>query len=435
MTAKDLPVVPTYVRNVCAVLRQAGAEAYVVGGGIRDALLGRQPKDWDVATDAPPDRVQQLFARTVPTGIRFGTVAVLTLDAEQTWRTVEVTTFRGDGDYGDGRRPDEVRFLGRIEDDLLRRDFTVNAIAYDPGSGVIVDPYGGRADLVLRRLRAVGNADTRFQEDGLRVMRGIRLATELEFHIEGETGSAMRRNRAVLGHVSRERIGEEWCRILLSAHPGRGLALLAKYEMLPWVLPSAEDAGANFCDEALEAVSAALDRTKLPDPVLRTAIVCYGLGRTKHHRRWLTHLVYPKRIRRDVLHLTMMWDRFVPASMPEDSDLRRFLRDVGRERIESFLSALRSWQPDEETASWIERADAVLQAGHPLHPGELALNGRDVQRIVPGVSGPAIGEWLERLLQHVLEHPEANTRAKLHDLLATWASEENSEAGRSTSEG
>lgn len=453
-----VPGIPAYVLHICTTLHEAGHAAYVVGGGVRDALLGRRPKDWDVATDAAPEQVQQLFPRTVPTGLRFGTVTVLEEEGarkqtepnipgprdlggamgrprQQSW-TVEVTTFRGESGYADGRRPDEVQFIGSIEDDLVRRDFTVNAIAFDPASSTIVDPHGGQDDLRRRVLRAVGDADTRFEEDALRVLRAVRLATELDFTIEAITDEALRRKGPGLERISRERIGGEWRRMLLSADPGRGLHLLHEYALLPYMLidspehPHKTMATAATMDETnrfetktaerVAKAAVAVGRVGKPDIVVRTAVALHGLGPPNNHRRWLNGLVYPKRIIRDVVAITVPMATFKPSSYIDDVALRRFLSEIGRARVEAFFVAAAAVHPGAELEAIHARAERIVRSKAALQPGELALDGGDIQTLLGVTPGPRIGELLHRLFQHVLRHPEDNTRSRLSQLLTAW---------------
>ena len=204
---------PASVRDCLNVLTEAGHAAYPVGGCVRDLLLGRTPGDYDVATAARPEAVAGLFAHTVPTGLAHGTVTVLLGEL-----SIEVTTFRREGGYADGRHPDAVDFSAGLTEDLSRRDFTVNAMALGP-DGTIVDPFGGRTDLQNRLIRCVGDPDRRFGEDALRMLRGIRFAAQLGFELEGETWAAIQRNAAGAGRVSRERIRAELEKTLLSDRP------------------------------------------------------------------------------------------------------------------------------------------------------------------------------------------------------------------------
>lgn len=209
----DWNQVPTPVRVCCAALWEAGYEACPVGGCIRDTLLGRPPGDWDVASSALPETVVSLFPRTVPTGLRHGTVTVLLGDM-----SLEVTAFRREGDYADGRHPDAVSFGVGLREDLARRDFTVNAMALRR-DGTLADPFGGQADLDAGLIRCVGNPDRRFQEDALRLLRAVRFAAQLDFTLENGTAAALRRNAGRLDLVSGERVKAELEKILLSPRP------------------------------------------------------------------------------------------------------------------------------------------------------------------------------------------------------------------------
>jgi tRNA nucleotidyltransferase (CCA-adding enzyme) len=218
--------------EVCRRLVAAGKQAHVVGGCVRDLLLGRPVKDWDIATSAFPDDVQTIFRRTVPTGIAHGTVTVLVGDA-----AVEVTTYRGEGAYSDARRPDHVVFGVLLEEDLARRDFTMNAIAYDPLGGALVDPFGGRADLDARLIRAVGDPAARFREDGLRVMRAIRFAATLGFAVEPATEAAIPSALGSLARVSGERVRDELLKLLGAPKPSVGLEIAERTGILGVILP------------------------------------------------------------------------------------------------------------------------------------------------------------------------------------------------------
>ena len=254
--------VPANVREVCAQLARNGREAVTVGGAVRDAILGRSPGDWDVATSAHPEAVLALFRHCIPTGLQHGTVTIVTGKGEESH--VEVTTFRGEGEYTDARRPDRVEFGVPHERDLARRDLRVNAMAYDPAAGVLIDPFGGRRDLEDRVLRAVGptgdvfvDAVARFTEDGLRVMRAVRFAAQLEFALDPETarGIAEAGPRASLAKVSRERVSDELRKILDTREPSRALGPARATGILKTIAPALD---AAIADEA--AWIGAIDR-------------------------------------------------------------------------------------------------------------------------------------------------------------------------------
>src|SRR5262245_48190394 len=240
--ARLAAALPANVRAVCETLARAGYQAVAVGGAVRDALIGRPAGDWDVATSARPEEVMALFQHTVPTGLAHGTITVVTGKGKDSH--VEVTTFRGEGGYSDARRPDHVTFGVPLVDDLARRDLRVNAIAYDPASRTLIDPYDGRTDIVERRLRAVGptgnvydDAVARFTEDGLRVMRAVRFAAALEFDLDPDTERGIGPALPSLAKVSKERISDELRKILSTRSPSRALAIAERTQILALILP------------------------------------------------------------------------------------------------------------------------------------------------------------------------------------------------------
>ncbi len=225
--------VPAEVTEVLARLQGAGFRAVLVGGCVRDLLLGTSPKDFDLATSARPEEVQRLFRKVIPTGIEHGTVTVL-----QGGRHLEVTTFRAEADYADGRRPSKVEFHDDVEADLSRRDFTINAMAWDPATG-LVDPFGGQEDLRRRTVRCVRDPLARFQEDGLRPLRAVRFAAVLDFALEPATEAAIPRTLEVFARVALERVNQEFVKILRSPRAGAGLGLLRSTGLLAGFLPEA----------------------------------------------------------------------------------------------------------------------------------------------------------------------------------------------------
>lgn len=221
--------------QICQILQQAGFQAFIVGGCVRDLLLGAVPKDWDITTSAKPQQVIDLFSKTIPTGLQHGTVTVVLNEGIE--NHFEVTTFRTEGAYLDGRRPEEVFFVNNIEQDLSRRDLTINAIAYDPIKDQLVDPFGGQLDLLNGIIKAVGNPKDRFNEDGLRIMRTARFAARFNYKIEEETENAMSECLDTLHKVSKERIKDELCKTLESKHPNIGLKFLYGCQALDFICP------------------------------------------------------------------------------------------------------------------------------------------------------------------------------------------------------
>ncbi|HVV52416.1 MAG TPA: HDIG domain-containing protein, partial [Polyangia bacterium] len=281
--------VPADVLAVCRRLREAGHQAHLVGGGVRDMIAGRPPADFDLATDARPDAVVALFRTfAIPTGLKHGTVTVLT----ETRRPVEVTTFRGEGEYLDGRRPTSVTYVDSLAEDLGRRDFTMNAIAFDPLDGRLTDPYDGQGDLGRRLIRAVGDPLVRFREDGLRPLRAVRQAAQLEFEVDPPTLAAIPRTLDVFRKVSAERVRDELTKLLLAPRPVTGIRMLVDTGIAERVLPEVPalrleiDEHARHKDvyeHSLTALEQAIEleesRGHEPDLVLRLAVLLHDIGK------------------------------------------------------------------------------------------------------------------------------------------------------------
>jgi tRNA nucleotidyltransferase (CCA-adding enzyme) len=234
--------IPEEVLAVAKTIHSAGFEAYLIGGCVRDLVLGKKPKDWDITTNATPEQIQALFPHTFYEN-NYGTVGVVTSKAEDVdpiTKVVEVTPYRQESGYSDKRRPDSVTFSTNIEDDLKRRDFTINAIALNPFSGEVIDLYNGQGDLKAKILKTVGNPTERFTEDALRILRAIRLSCELDFTIEAETEKALIESAIHLKDISKERIRDEFTKIIMSDSPLRGIELARRYNVLKYISPDLE---------------------------------------------------------------------------------------------------------------------------------------------------------------------------------------------------
>jgi putative nucleotidyltransferase with HDIG domain len=445
---------------VLETLWQAGHAAYVVGGGVRDYLLGRRETDWDVTTDARPERIIELF----PDGRyenRFGTVTIGGHGSDRGGSTggVEATTFRRDHVYGDHRRPDSVTFTDDVEEDLLRRDFTVNAIAWgrggdserNPPATTWVDPSGGLGDLDARLLRAVGDPLRRFDEDSLRLMRAARLAAQLGFEIESETRTAMVASASLVAWISSERVGGELRRMLAADPPSVGLRILAETGLLPGVfpelaaqsgLPQAKIEGHDLWDHTLATVDAAA--AIAPEhPRLRLAALVHDIGKpqTMSEGRFIGHDVEGARLaeaflgrlafpRAEVEHIARLVRHHMFHYTPAWSNaaLRRFLRRVGPDLVDNLLllrqaDNVGSGKPADSghLAELKSRVDAELAAGVPLNLRQLAVNGRDVADAAGIPPGPEIGVLLERLLDSVVADPSRNVRDVLLADARAWA--------------
>lgn len=411
-----LASVPAAVRRFARILTDAGHAAWLVGGAVRGLLLGRPPGDWDwdIATGATPDRVRRLYRRTIPTGIRHGTVTVL-FGRER----FEVTTFRTDSGYSDGRRPDAVRFAGTIDQDLARRDFTINAIAVDLATGAVRDPHGGRADLAARRLRTVGSAQERFAEDGLRPFRGCRLAAELSLSVDADTVRAMRDAAPTARRVAAERVCQELRRLLAAAAPSAGLRLLEQTELMALCFPGLSVPGLAAPAAAGGAARYASIDAAPPDPPQRLAMLLTVLlspaaddaaAAAGRARAALMRLRFPNAVVQRVTAAIGSLAAPVTADS-SDADIRRLLAAIGRDAAEDAIAVRRAAGTIE--APLARRVRLQASGGHALSIRELAVGGADLQRELGLRPGPQIGRLLTGLLQVVLADPAANQRGRL----------------------
>ena len=394
-------VVPAGVRSVLERLLGAGHEAWLVGGGVRDLLRGGQPKDWDVATDAVPEQVLKLFRRVVPTGIAHGTVTVLVPGGH-----VEVTTFRAESAYLDGRRPGSVAFHRDLVADLARRDFTINALAFDPVGGRFRDPFGGQEDLARRRVRCVGVAAERFGEDGLRPLRAVRFATVLEFELDPETEAAIPGALSVFDKVALERRREELLKLLLAPGVGRGLELLRRTGLLDRLLPELDELRDP---ERNLRVSRAL-------PVLEVRLAAL-LGGVAQPETALDRLRLPAKVTETVGAL-LAHPLPPEASTWTDAEVRRWLVRVGPERWELARTLADASGVDPDGALG-RRIAAILAARPPLSAKDLALDGAAIMQTLGVGPSPAVGEATRFLLDRVLDRPDLNTPDQLRELLRT----------------
>ncbi|HEY3447560.1 MAG TPA: CCA tRNA nucleotidyltransferase [Myxococcales bacterium] len=402
-------------------LKSAGFKAYLVGGLVRDRLRGKPGGDFDVATNARAEQVQKLFRKVIPTGIQHGTVTVLTKNDK-----VEVTTFRGEGAYADGRRPDSVVFLDDVKEDLARRDFTMNAMAFDPLGQEFVDPFGGARDLEARIIRCVGKARDRFSEDGLRPLRAVRFASILGFDIDPETREAIPATLSTFNKIALERVREELSKMVVGPQPSRGVRLLHETGLLQAILPEA--AQGDF-----ERTLARLDACP-PRLEVRHAALLFAIS-PEQAQAAMERLRHPRAVI-DRTAALVRFESYALKAYADDAGLRQALSPVGRVFIEDVLAlgaaearasgdaSLRA--TCEETS---RRTQAVLDARPALTVGELALNGKAVMAILGGGQGPLVGEALRYLLGEVLRDPAANVPATLENLLQKWRLERGSAAG------
>jgi tRNA nucleotidyltransferase (CCA-adding enzyme) len=417
MTLKSLldVDVPRPVLDVIARLLELGHATYLVGGCVRDSLRGVRPKDFDVATSALPEEVQRAFRKVIPTGIQHGTVTVL---VEQTH--VEVTTFRSESDYHDGRRPSAVTFEQDIVKDLSRRDFTINAMAWNPLNHELVDPFGGQEDLKARLVRCVGSAIERFSEDGLRPMRAVRFAAVLDFTLDPATQAAIPTTLPVFRKVAYERVREEFVKLLLSKREAFGLELLAVTGLMDVFLPELARAEAEVARLARAAASAAP-----ADVELRLSALLADLVDPQQAEEIGVRLKFPtkivERVRLFVTHAAL--ERQVGDSDPA---LRRLLARVGPANVEPLTQVARARIQVREPArlpeveALISRLLALVAAKPPLTGKDLALNGGAIMAALGVGPSPIVGEATRFLVEQVLDEPSLNQPEKLKELLGSW---------------
>lgn len=436
--------IPEKAEIILHTLEEAGYEAYVVGGCVRDSILGRSPDDWDITTSAKPEEVKALFRRTVDTGLIHGTVTVM-LDKEG----FEVTTYRVDGEYEDGRHPKEVSFTASLEEDLKRRDFTMNAMAYNPKRG-LVDLFGGVQDMENRIVRCVGNPMERFTEDALRILRAVRFSAQLGFSIEGETLKAISALAPNLKYVSAERIQVELLKLLVSPHPDY---LRTAYEagITKEILPEfdrcmeTEQNTPHHCYTVGEHTLQSLLNIRA-DKVLRLTMLLHDFGkpsvkRTDENGRdhFKTHGPEGEKMAVSILRRLKMdndtirkarslikWHDFRPKG--DAVSVRKAISMIGEELFPLYLEVQRadilaqSLYKREEKLKRLSSVKAlykeIMDRGECISLKTMALTGRDL--IDAGYApGKELGEILERLLAHVLENPEDNKKEILLKLAGT----------------
>ena len=431
-----MAAIPEHVREILKTLETAEHEAWCVGGCVRDTLSGRTPEDWDVTTSALPEEMLAAFgARALPTGLKHGTVTVRTAAG-----AVEVTTYRIDGDYRDHRHPESVTFTRSLEEDLARRDFTVNAMALGLG-GELRDPFGGRRDLERGLLRCVGDPDRRLQEDALRILRGMRFAAVLGLELQRETAASMEKNRALLGEITPERIQIELVKLFRGAWAGRVLEAHPEIMGVFWpeVLPMVDFDQRNVhhcCDVWRHSLAAMM--AVPPAPELRCAALLHdigkppaftldeaGVGHFYGHAKvsgrmaegMLRRLKFPNEFRERVLRLIAWHDRDIPRT---DKGVRRALRLLGEEELRLLLVLKRADNLAQAPAYRgrqleIDKGEAILErllaedACFSLK--QLAVNGDDLLAL--GLRGPAVGRALEALLNKVVDGELPNEREAL----------------------
>ena len=373
-------VIPSSIKAFLLLIKDNGFQSYLVGGCVRDGLLGLQPHDWDVCTDALPEQLQALFPDALTYGIRHGTLTVK-------WQglLIEVTTFRAEDGYSDHRRPDHVRYIKDLRSDLARRDFTVNAIAMD-AEGVLCDPFGGMADLKAGWIRAVGSPEARFQEDALRMLRAVRFSAQLQFRIEPKTEAAILSCAPLTAALSAERVAQELEKTLLTSNPNRVSEMITAGLLTPWITESVTES----CDK--------LKKLK-PNRVHRWC----GLSLVLHSADYLTRL----RLDRKTTEICSACVELHKQKNRDERFWKYAVHQYGKETAVISSEVLSSWDASDDE----QILRAVLDSGVCCTFSELAIKGSDVKAL--GFHGKEIGAALEKALHHVWAFPEHNEHAFL----------------------
>ena len=434
---------PVTVDKVLSRLESAGFEAYAVGGCVRDLMRGKTPDDWDMTTSARPEEVMALFeGHAIPTGLQHGTVTV-----RQDGESFEITTFRADGEYTDSRHPSCVTFSDSLQEDLCRRDFTVNAMAMDR-RGTLTDPFGGRSDLQKGVIRCVGEADRRFGEDALRIMRGLRFASVLGFTIEENTARSIRKNRQRLQNIAIERILVEMDKLLCGENAG---TILLDYPevfgvFLPEIMPCVgfEQRSKYHCYTVWEHIVRAVEAVPR-EPVLRWAMLLHDIGKPacftvdeQGQGHFYGHdgvsgdmtADICRRMRMDKqrsARIELLVRRHGPDLPNTKKAMLRLLNSIGEEALRQLIAVKRSDNMAQSEAyrdrqQAIDESERLLQEVLDEQPcftlQQLAVNGRDMMSL--GLQGKAIGDTLQVLLQKVLDGELSNER----EVLLRWVEEQ-----------
>ena len=438
--------IPEEVKSVSLVLSRAGFENFLVGGCVRDLVMGRDPKDWDIACSAKPEEIIKIFPKTFYEN-EYGTVGVVNEETKNdSVRTVEVTPYRLESGYSDFRRPDEVSWGKTIQEDLMRRDFSMNALAYGIETEELLDPFGGQVDIEKKIIRTVGKPEERFSEDALRMLRAIRFASELNFAIEHETQEAIIKNSGLLEHISKERIRDEFTKIILSEAPALALELSARLGLLKFISPEFKkgigveqnQAHAYTVWEHLLHTLNHSAKKNFP-PHVRLAAFFHDVAKP-HTRAWknnqwtfyghevvgarltktiLENLRFPKDIIEKTTKLVRWHMFFSDTEKITPSAVRRIVRNVGVDLIWDLVNLRTSdrigtGRPKEipyRLRKYKSMIEEVLR--DPISVKQLAVGGADIMKLVKIEPGPNIGFILEILLSEVLEKPELNTKERL----------------------
>ena len=456
-TIQEYGPVPKEVFEVSQKLKEAGFEAYLIGGCVRDILIGVKPNDWDITTNAKPEEIISIFPDTFYEN-NYGTVGVVNEDvSDETLKVVEVTPYRLESEYSDNRRPDNVIFSSNLEDDLKRRDFTINAIALDVSEegrkegyykGQIVDLYKGQEDLENKILKTVGEPVERFKEDGLRIMRAVRIGNYIGFEIDGKTEKALAEESHLLSNIAKERIREEFVKIIMSENPANGLNMCKKFGLIKYIIPelektiSIEQGGAHKYDvweHSLRSLQHAADKKFSLE--IRLAALLHDIGKPKSRREgekkaWtfyghevigarmtekiLQDLRFPAKIIEKVTKLVRNHMFFADTEQISLSAVRRIVARVGKDNVWDLMDLracdrIGMGRPKEDPYR-LRKYHAMIDEAtrDPISVGMLNIDGKKIMEVTGEIPGPKIGFVLHALLEEVLDDPKRNTEEYLN---------------------
>jgi poly(A) polymerase/tRNA nucleotidyltransferase (CCA-adding enzyme) len=452
--------IPKVIYEILEKLKNSGFEAYLIGGCVRDIILGIKPKDWDITTNAKPEQIIATFPDTFY-GNTYGTVGVVNeVVSDETLKVVEITPYRLESEYSDNRRPDSVSFSDKLEDDLKRRDFTINAIALriekegskeDFYKGQIVDIYKGQEDLKKKVIRTVGNPHERFNEDGLRILRAVRIGNYVGFEIDSETEKALFEESYLLSKIAKERIRDEFTKIIMSDQPMQGMKSCQKFGLLKYIIPdlektiSIEQGGAHKYDvweHSLRALQCAADKNWSLE--VRLAALLHDIGKPKSRRpgefgskEWsfyghevvgarmtekiLQDLRYPNKVIEKVVKLVRLHMFFADTEQISLSAVRRIVAKVGKDNIWDLMNVricdrIGMGRPKEDPYR-LRKYHAMIDEAtrDPISVGMLNIDGKKLMEVSGEKPGPKIGYVLHALLEEVLDDPKRNIEGYLNN--------------------
>lgn len=438
---------PAEVKKIMATFTKKGYEIYIVGGAVRDILMGKSVYDWDFTTNATPEEI----VKVIPDGFYDNVFGTVGLKVEGFDRPFEITTYRTESGYSDKRRPDKVSWGKTLSEDLSRRDFTINALALDSNLKLI-DEFDGKGDLEKKNIKTVGSPTDRFSEDALRMMRAVRIASELGFTIEDKTFEAIKKNSPLVGKIAKERVRDELLKLLASPFPYEGMVLFRNSALIEEVLPELEKCfgveqkspGRHHIYDVGTHLLMSLKACKNPDPIVRFAVLIHDIGKPQTFKKLPTgvitfynHEMVSTRIatniadrlrfskkQKDKLVTLVRWHQFTVGEMQTDNAIRRFIRNVGVQNINDMLDLRisdRLGSGAKETSWRLEefKKRIVEVQKQPFSISDLKIDGNDVMKELKIKPGPKVGQILGKLFSEVESKKTKNDKKSLLSRLSS----------------